>query len=468
MDPEKPPRRKKSATPVTIDLEAAPATAEAKTPPAPGEPDVVTASAGTDATRTEARIPEQKSPDKETPEQALPEQGAAGDVITGKTTAEQETIGREPFSATDEPAPEPAADTGPDAAAPAFEEPPTEPRHEQQFEAAPPPHAVQPPSKSGAFAAAIVGGLVALAGAGALQYGGYLPALGPGARTGSELAPLSAELEALKSQVNALRAAASSPAADLQPVESRLAALEQAAANPVAGGIDEAAQQSIATLQATVGKLSTDVAALGDRAAAAERAVSDQSAQLSERIDAAEQKLAEPRDDVAMARAVAATALKTAIERGGPYLAELEAYASVSPDDPSIAPLREQAPTGVPSRADLVRQFQPVADQMIEAVHRPTGEQGIVDRLLASASSVITVRPVGSVEGDSPEAIVARIENKLQNGDLKGAQIEWQALPETARNAGAPFRAELDRRIAVEDGVGAIVSGAMAKNGNQG
>jgi hypothetical protein len=268
--------------------------------------------------------------------------------------------------------------------------------------------------------------------------------------------------------VDTLGATAGSPAVDLQPLESRLATLERTASAPAAGAVDEEAQRAIATLEATVAKLTADITALRDRTAAAERTVSDQSAQLTQRIDAAEQKLAEPRDDVAMARAVAATALKTAIDRGGPYLAELEAYVSVSPDDPAVAPLREHAPTGVVSRADLVRQFEPVADDMIEAVHRPAGEQGIVDRLLASASSVITVRPVGSVEGDSPEAIVARIENKLQNGDLKGAQIEWQALPEAARNAGAAFKAELDQRILVEDGVGAIVSGAMAKSGNQG
>lgn len=467
MEPEKPPRRKKGATPVTIDLEAAPATEEAMTAPSVPDDEPAVAAGGTDASRTDA-APDERLPNQETPEQVPSEQVAAEQATTEQVIVEQETTGREPFSSADEPGPEPAADTGPAATAPAFEGPPAEARYEQQFEAAPPPHTLQPPSKSGAFAAAIVGGLVALAGAGALQYGGYLPALGPGGSSGGEPAAISAELEALKSQVNTLRSAAPAPAADLQPIESRLAALEQTATSPVAGGVDEAAQQSIATLQATVGKLTADVAALGDRAAAAERALSDQSAQLAERIDAAEQKLAEPRNDVAMARAVAATALKTAIDRGGPYLAELEAYASVSPDDTSVAPLREHAPTGVASRADLVRQFQPVADQMIETVHQPTGEQGIVDRLLASASSVITVRPVGSVEGDSPEAIVARIENKLQNGDLKGAQIEWQTLPETARNAGAPFKAELDRRIAVEDGVGAIVSGAMAKNGNQG
>ncbi len=456
MEPEKPPRRRKSGeTPMTIDLEAVPASDDAKAPPAgpAKDPDAAVATGVPD---TEPKPAEPTSIAPETAEQP---------------TAEQPTVEQTPLGAADEPVP--AAAIGPDPAeAPAREETSAEPGAGQPFTDQPqtPPRTQteQRPSKSGALAAAIVGGLVALAGAGALQYGGYLPTLGPGGGSGGDLAPLSAELDALKARVDTLGTSASSPAVDLEPLESRLAVLERTAAAPAAGAVDEEAQRAIATLEATVAKLTADITALRDRIAAAERAVSDQSAQLTQRIDAAEQKLAEPRDDVAMARAVAATALKTAIDRGGPYLAELEAYVSVSPDDPAVAPLRAHAPTGVVSRADLVRQFEPVADDMIEAVHRPAGEQGIVDRLLASASSVITVRPVGSVEGDSPEAIVARIENKLQNGDLKGAQIEWQALPEAARNAGAAFKAELDQRILVEDGVGAIVSGAMAKSGNQG
>ena len=164
MEPEKPPRRKKGATPVTIDLEPVPAAEETTTPPAVpgGPPDVAAAASGTEHPRTEAQFPDQETPDRKIPEQ---------------DTGGQEAASREPFSSADEPAPNPTPDSDP-AAAPAFEEPPAEPRHEQQFEAA--PHAVQPPGKSGAFAAAIVGGLVALAGAGALQYGGYLPTLGPG------------------------------------------------------------------------------------------------------------------------------------------------------------------------------------------------------------------------------------------------------------------------------------------------
>lgn len=428
MEPEKPTRRKKAGEPpVTIDLEASPSTEDAK------------AEDAKDAIRPDSPSGVQPPED------------------TASATAADEPVAVETAAPIEE-----AAPASPSASGGRTTETFSQPRLDEQ------PKPEQRASKSGAFAAAIVGGLVALAGAGALQYGGYLPAFGPEGPNGGDMTAVKAEVETLKSRLAALQSSASSAAADLQPIETRLSALERTATdNPAGTALGEEAQQSIATLEATVAKLSSDMAALREQAATAERAAADRSAQLGQRIDAAEQKLAEPRSDVAMARAVAATALKTAIDRGGPYLAELEAYVSVSPDDPSAATLRAQAATGVQSRSDLVRDFQPIADRMIEAVHQPTGDQGIVARLMASASSAITVRPVGSVEGDTPEAIVARIENKLQNGDFKGAQIEWQTLPEVARNAGADFKTALDQRITVEESVGAIVSGAMTQSGNQ-
>lgn len=412
MDPEKPPRRRKSGeTPVTIDLEAVPAAEDSK----PAEPAPETADTFTAASAEDAAVAE--STDQSPPVNELPEPEPAR-------------------SWQDEPSPDV------------------------------PPATAHGPNKSGALAAAILGGLVALAGAGALQYGGFLPSLAPDGK-GVDLAPVNTEIDSLKTSLAQLQSRAT-PVADLQPIESRLASLERAVADGAASiqpsGVYE---QSISTLEASVAKLNADLTALRDQATAAERNASDQSAQLTERLDVAEQKLQEPRNDVAMARAVAASALKTAIDRGGPYLAELDAFASVAPDDPAIAALKGRAATGVPSRSDLVRDFQPIADQMIEAVHQPSGDQGIIDRLISSASSAIKIRPVGSVEGDTPEAVVARIEDKLQNGDFKGAQIEWQALPETARNAGASFKATLDERIAVEEGVNAIVSGALSPSGNQ-
>ena len=53
------------------------------------------------------------------------------------------------------------------------------------------------------------------------------------------------------------------------------------------------------------------------------------------------------------------------------------------------------------------------------------------------------------------------------SGDFKGAQIEWQTLPERGQAAAVDYKRKLDARVTVEGLIGAAVSGAMA-TGNQG
>ena len=415
MEPETPSRRKKAGDePVTIDLEAVPASVS-----------------------NEALAADEKAEAVETTPYG---ETATAEASTAEATADTAAEPPETVTEKDEPI-EPAR--------PVYEEP-------ERAQTPPAPRR----SNAGTLAASILGGLIALLGAGSLQYGGYLPTLGPD-RAGdtSALSALSNEVEALKTRLS--ETTAGSPV-DLQPIEARLAALETSAGQ---GG---AAPQDVGKLEGDVTRLTTELAALREAIARTTEAVSATESQLTERIVAAEQKLDEPRSDIEMARAVAASALKTAIDRGGPYLAELEAFASISPDDPSVAGLRDHAAIGVSSRSDLVRDFQTAADAILDAVHQPEGDQGVFNRLMSSAASAIRVRPVGSVEGDTPEAVVARIENKLQNGDFKGAQIEWQTLPEKGQQAAADYKRKLDERVTVEGLIGAVVSGALSAKTNQG
>lgn len=390
--------------------------------------------------------------DPETPSRRTPpgEEPVTIDLAAVRETEPQAEAGAEESAAATQ------EEAAAEDAAPASEAERTE--AEPVRDTIPPRTDPAPPQRSnaGSFAAGILGGLIALLGAGSLQYGGYLPAFGPERGDNGAVAALSDEVAALKAQVSETQ---TPPAVDLQPIEDRIAALEEARPADTAAADPQ--------LENEVTRLSAELAALREAVDRTTQAVSATESKLSERIAAAEQKLEEPSSDIEMARAVAASALKTAIDRGGPYLAELEALASVAPDEPALAGLREHAAVGVAARADLVRDFNAVADRILDAVHQPEGDQGILDRLMTSATSMIRVRPVGSVEGDTPEAIVARIETKLQNGDFKGAQIEWQTLPETGQAAAADYKRALDERVAVEELIGGVVSGALA-GGSQG
>lgn len=317
---------------------------------------------------------------------------------------------------------------------------------------------------SGLIAAGIVGGLVALLGAGAVQYAGYLPS-SPAPQTPSpEVANLAAEIDGLKQTVAAL--AASPPVADDGALEKRIAALEAAAQAPATNvpadsGASDALNQKVSELGNEIDQLRATLAQSSEQQASS-------GADIARRLDEAEKKLNEPREDVAVAKAIAAAALKAAIDRGGPFLAELDTFAGVAPDDPAVTDLRSFAATGAPSRTELIRQVPDVATAIVGSIDQPDPNQGWSDRLMASARSLVTVRPVGNIEGESVEAIVARMEDKVKNGDLPGASAEWNALPERGKQASADFKRSLDARIRVEELVGGALSKAISGTGRQG
>ncbi len=433
MASEKPPRRSKPGKePLTIDLEAE------KTEPPAGE-----AAAGPDAATS-------KPADVSTSEAA-----EAGEVRTGEVESNEAGIGEPPLPAGN-PQEEPETEEArADAAAAAFD---AELPHATDGE--PPEAKRRQATGAGALAAGILGGLIALAGAGVLQYAGYVPAPGP-EQPGTEQ-NLASEIEAIKAE---LQARAPATAVDVAPLENRLAALEQAAREP---GAPAAGAPEVKALEAEVANLTNEMATLKTQLAEARQAADAARAELAGRIDQAEQKLNEPVNDIEMAKAVAVTALKTAIDRGGPFLAELDALRSIAPEDPAVKELADVAATGVAARTELKESFRPAADAMLDALHRPDPNQGIFDRLVSSAMSGIRVRPVGSVEGDTPEAVIARIEDKLDNGDLKGASLEWDSLPEAAKSAGQGFKEKLDRRLDVETVIDAAVAGTMTRTRTQG
>lgn len=306
---------------------------------------------------------------------------------------------------------------------------------------------------SGLLAAGIAGGLIALIGAGALQYAGVLPSVGVNTNA-DRIAALSAEVETLK---------ATPKATDTSALEARLAQLENAQQQSHSAAVDSSAindlQSKIASTNQAIDQLKSDTTGRI-------QALTSGQSTLSDTLSAIQAKLNKPRDDIEVARAIAASALKTAADRGGPFLAELRTLGSIAPEDPAIAALEPYATTGAVSRAELLQRFNSVADTILSAINQPAESANIGERLLASAMSVIKVRPVGNVPGDSPSAIVARMEDKLRNGDLKGAAAEWDTLPEAGRAVSAGFKKTLDARIAVE----AQVSDALARSvaGRQG
>ncbi|SCB45944.1 COG4223 family protein [Rhizobium multihospitium] len=351
---------------------------------------------------------------------------------------------------------------------------PEEPQTAAAQQADPPPshaehpsHTERPQSRegstSGLIAAGITGGLIALICAGALQYAGFLPGGRASKESSTEITALNAEIDGLKQSIANLAAA---PAAKPdEALAARVAALETSAANGASasgsgGAANPASEQKIASLTSEVEQLKSDLSK-----ATQSQASSD--AEVSKRLDDAEKKLSGPSQESAVARAIAAAALKAAIDRGGPFQPELDTFANVAPDDPAVADLKNFAQTGVPSRADLIRQVSDVATAIVATAQTDDPNQSWSSRLMSGAKSLVQVRPVGNVPGDGIDAIAARFEDKVRNGDLPGAVTEWNSLPDAAKSASAAFKQSLEARIRVEDLVSDALSKAIANTGKQ-
>ena len=181
-------------------------------------------------------------------------------------------------------------------------------------------------------------------------------------------------------------------------------------------------------------------------------AAAAETAALAARVDRLE---ADRRSLTAAAAAALATAsLSQASETGRPFVAELNTVARILPDSGDLTALRPLAERGAPTRAVLVAEFPEMARQASFAAKTPAEGAGLLTRLNHALSALFTLRRINRLTGSDPDAILARAERKVNDGDLEGAIREIESLPSNGPAAAkvwldrARSRAEVQRQIA--------------------
>ena len=107
---------------------------------------------------------------------------------------------------------------------------------------------------------------------------------------------------------------------------------------------------------------------------------------------------------------------------GRPFATELATIKSFVPDPGDLGPLPAYADKGIPTVPELTRSFAASRDAALAAA-APAPSGSLIDRLLASASTLIKVKRVDeAATGDSPSAVLARAEALLDKGDLAGSR----------------------------------------------
>ncbi|HTJ65579.1 MAG TPA: mitofilin family membrane protein [Alphaproteobacteria bacterium] len=278
--------------------------------------------------------------------------------------------------------------------------------------------------------------------------GGPIPSVTAQAQPKSAAAPDGERLAAIEQQLNDLKGATAQSA----QIAKGLTDLQVAA-----GGRELLAQSirdiqtSTAATQGEVDRLATQVAA--DRA----------------RLDAAEKSLSERRQQGLRAEAaiLGVGQLRDALATSKPYVSQLSALRALVAMDPEMTAqldqLKANAENGVPTLEDLQKEFARLAPDIVRGAVVGDG-QSWWRQALYHVESVISVRRIGdSVPGDEVDAIVARAEGKLDEGDIQGAIDGLAALNGLPAETVGPWVAEAKQRIAADQAEAELTRLAIAR-----
>jgi hypothetical protein len=242
----------------------------------------------------------------------------------------------------------------------------------------------------------------------------------------------------------------------LAAVDDAKAATDQnrAALAETRGRLDQVAAKAgeVDTVAKALGETSAKAAALGDQMKAMDTRLAE--------VDQTARKGLETRSEALLALTLGG--LKTAIDEGRPYATELATARALGKGVVDLAPLDAAAAKGIPTPAQLGSEFTRLAPAILDATHPPSGDN-VLDRLVSSAVSSVSVRRVGDAPGNSAEAIVARVEAKLAARDLAGALAEWNTLPEAGRAKSSEWAEKLKTRVAADKALGAVTASAIGK-----
>jgi hypothetical protein len=233
-------------------------------------------------------------------------------------------------------------------------------------------------------------------------------------------------------------------AAALRQRVDEVAGLAQAA--------NDAATQSSGTFSARAAEIAGVVDGVSKRTAVLEDSLKG--------LQAAVSRPQAPDNDRAARFAVAALALRAAVERGDAFAAELAAVKPLVPDQASLAPLEPFAATGVPGTGVLARELSSLAATVRKASEQePQG--GLLDRLQAGAGKLVRIKPIDAPAAADAGDAVARVEVQTARGDLAGAVAAAAQLPAAERTAFDPWIKKAQGRMAAVDQAGQLAGAAL-------
>jgi hypothetical protein len=308
---------------------------------------------------------------------------------------------------------------------------------------------------------------------------GFIP-LGPAPQAASPVAPpkddgkvsaLEEKLRALEEKLNIAPQGDSSAflgtlKADLENLKSKAVAQGQA--------MSREADEKVQAMGQTLKGYADEVKALKDRLARSEtqlsavegsnKATSEAVTKQMGSLDEKAQSVTQAGNHAALALAV--TALKTQVDAGQPFASELKAVKALGGDDALLKALEPAAGNGLPSNSAVRQRFTQVLPAMLAAV--PVVSAGSWFELAQQKiEKLVSVRPVGDAAGESPKAIIARIEARVGRNEFAGALAEFDKLPAPVRDAGKIFAEGASARLAGDKALKGLTDQALGQLGSK-
>ena len=302
-------------------------------------------------------------------------------------------------------------------------------------------------------------------------------------------APDGAKLDDLTARVSRLEATpppTSPSAADtgqLKELATRVGGVE-ASVKPIAQHLTEIEQQNTANAKAaqeasaraeTVAKTMADVQRVGADQEKSQQGTRTEVAALVGRLATVETQVkqvgdqiaeaAVPKPDESLRYALIAAGLRSALERGDPFAAELAAAKTAGIDPALLTQLAPFASTGVPNVQELFRELGGLIPEMLKVSAPAAQEGGYLDRLQAHAERLVRIRPVGDQTGDDPATVIGRIERDMARRDLPAVLAELDKLPAPAQAVAEAWRKKALARQTASAASAKLVAASFAKLG---
>jgi hypothetical protein len=309
--------------------------------------------------------------------------------------------------------------------------------------------------------AALGGGLLGLAGAYGLAWFGLWPAppqTPPAADP--RIAQVAATLPELQTVTNTVQDELSTLTGRVSSLESAMTDLPTTApaeeTNQLAADLAALADR-VDTLTATATSAPVDDAAAAQTASEIESLRQDIAAlrqdmnTTSSQLAQAEQQL-QGLSDTASANSSAETelarlplifsSLESAFATGRPYSAALDALRQAVPNANIPDAIAGHAQAGLPRPDTVASRLHDLIPDILAG--RPLGaDAGWQDSTMNWFRGVIAMRPAGDLEGEGPEAVVARLELAVASRDFAAARTELEALPPTMQTAATPVAQDI-------------------------